>query len=161
MGRRMHINVNRLCVLILLGAIAYNEFFAYYLSYSSWASIPPQSCSLLFLADPQLQGYNGEPPGLLGTIQRWDSDRYLKIVYSWMSYKYPFSTPVFLGKFWYEHSYRSRSEIQNRFPGSIILCCGAMSTKLFSEVKTIDQFYFYLNFNFLFSDSRGSCLFYF
>ncbi|XP_023339559.1 cell division control protein 1 [Eurytemora carolleeae] len=97
MGRRMFINVNRLCALVLLGTIAYNEYFAYYFSYSSWASIPSETCSLLFYADPQLQGYNGEPPGLLGTIQRWDSDRYLKSVYSWMSYKYPHSTPVFLG----------------------------------------------------------------
>jgi hypothetical protein len=97
MGRRMNINVNRLCALILLGTLVYNEFLAFYLSYTGWASIPPESCSLLFYADPQLQGYNGEPPGLLGTIQRWDSDRYLRNVYSWISYKYPYSTPVFLG----------------------------------------------------------------
>ena len=27
MGRRMFINVNRLCALVLLGTIAYNEYF--------------------------------------------------------------------------------------------------------------------------------------
>ena len=37
--------------------------------------------------------------GLVGSIQRWDSDRYLGNVYHWLTAKYPSATAIFLGIF--------------------------------------------------------------
>eukprot|EP00088_Acartia_fossae_P068891 TRINITY_DN8847_c0_g1_i1.p1 TRINITY_DN8847_c0_g1~~TRINITY_DN8847_c0_g1_i1.p1 ORF type:complete len:374 (+),score=50.80 TRINITY_DN8847_c0_g1_i1:88-1209(+) len=97
MARKMALNFSKLCILILVGTVAYNEYVVYYMDYFNWPRVPDDACTILFLADPQIQGKTLEPPGLLGSIQRWDSDRYLGNVYSWITSKYPSATTVFLG----------------------------------------------------------------
>jgi len=93
----MALNFSKLCVLILFGTIAYNEYVVYYMHYYGWPRVSNEACTLLFLADPQIQGKSLEPPGLVGSIQRWDSDRYLGNVYHWITAAYPAATAIFLG----------------------------------------------------------------
>lgn len=107
------INFNKLCLLILLGTVAYNEFFCFYLAYLSWPRLPASddltSSTVLFIADPQIQGTRHEPPGILGTLSRWDSDRYLGSMYSWVT-SYSTSAIVFLGDLIDEGSEATRDE---------------------------------------------------
>lgn len=72
----------RLVVIVTLVVIAYNEWLSYTISKFDWVSLPSaqtgeESICILLVADPQIQGYNNEPAGVVGTITRWDSDRYL------------------------------------------------------------------------------------
>jgi len=97
MARRISVNLRKLCLFLVFGTIAYNEYLAYYISGLYWPHVPEGACTLLLVGDPQIQGNTLEPPGLTGSIQRWDSDRYLKNVYSWLSSQYFFATTVFLG----------------------------------------------------------------
>jgi hypothetical protein len=68
MSRRMMINFNKLCLLVLLVTVVYNEFLCFYLSYLSWPRLPPTddvtASAVLFIADPQIQGSLHEPPGI-------------------------------------------------------------------------------------------------
>ncbi len=68
MSRKMMINFNKLCLLVLLVTVVYNEFLCFYLSYLSWPSLPPTddvtASAVLFIADPQIQGSLHEPPGI-------------------------------------------------------------------------------------------------
>lgn len=93
---RAVLDYNRLCFMILLGAVVYNEWTCYWHSYSGWPSLPfSSSLTILFVADPQIQGLNNE--GALGAITRWDSDRYLANSFSWATYAYSPDVVVFLG----------------------------------------------------------------
>ena len=90
----------KLSLMIIFGAIAYNEFLAYYLSYLTWPSLPTKSSTpdwlrVLLVADPQIQGYCNE--GFYGRIRRWDIDRYLTKNYGWAWSKYQPNVVVFLG----------------------------------------------------------------
>ena len=50
------------------------------------------------VADPQIVGNIHEPSGLLGSVQRWDCDRYLGKSYAWALSSYPdISTVIFMG----------------------------------------------------------------
>jgi len=95
----MAINYTKLCGLILLGTVVYNEYLSYYLSQLSWATLPsdPDLTVILLVADPQIQGVQHEPGGLLGGIQRWDSDRFLHKSYKWATGAFSINTIVFLG----------------------------------------------------------------
>lgn len=96
----MAIDFNKLCALILLGTVLYNEYLAYYLSYLAWPHVPdpgPEGAVILLVADPQIQGRAHEPGGLQGAVQRWDSDRFLHKSYSWVMAGYSTSATVFLG----------------------------------------------------------------
>ncbi len=68
MSRKMMINFNKLCLLVLLVTVVYNEFLCFYLSYLSWPRLPPTddvtASAVLFIADPQIQGSLHEPPGI-------------------------------------------------------------------------------------------------
>jgi len=98
MGRRiMFLNVKKLCALLLLGVLLYCEYITYWVCSLAWPKVPPKTCSMLFIADPQIQGYKDEPEGVLGSIQRWDSDRYLRNVYSWVASRYSNAYSIFLG----------------------------------------------------------------
>jgi len=99
MPRRLAIDFPKLCVLILAGSVVYNEYLAYWVCSLYWPSLPlPQGATvLLFLADPQIQGLSHEPAGPLGSIRRWDSDRYLHKGYSWAHANYNISASIFLG----------------------------------------------------------------
>lgn len=73
----------RLVVIVALLIVAYNEWLSYTISKFDWVSLPSsqlavENIRILLVADPQIQGYNNEPAGIVGAITRWDSDRYLK-----------------------------------------------------------------------------------
>jgi hypothetical protein len=110
MARRMALNFSKLCALILFGTVAYNEYVVYYIDYYGWPRVSDDACTLLFLADPQIQGKTLDPPGLVGSVQRWDSDRYLGNVYHWLTAKYPSATVVFLGDLLDEGSISSQED---------------------------------------------------
>ena len=101
MARRMAINFTKLCGLILVCTTVYNEYISYYLCHVSWASLPAspddRMTVILLVADPQIQGVQHEPGGLLGGIRRWDSDRFLHKSYKWATGAYRINTIVFLG----------------------------------------------------------------
>jgi hypothetical protein len=63
----MMLNFNKLCLIILICTIVYNEFLCFYMAYLSWPRLPPASATpsatVLFIADPQIQGKLHEPPG--------------------------------------------------------------------------------------------------
>ncbi len=66
MSRKMMVNFNKLCLLVLLSTVVYNEFICFYLAYLSWPRVAaPDTTSsvVLFIADPQIQGALHEPPG--------------------------------------------------------------------------------------------------
>jgi len=106
----MAVNFTKLCFFILVGTISYNEYVVYYIDYFGWPRVPDDACTLLFLADPQIQGKTLEPPGILGSIQRWDSDRYLGNVFHWLTSKYSSSTAIFLGDLLDEGSIASQED---------------------------------------------------
>jgi len=103
MGRRMNINYSKLCLLILVTTVTYNEYLSYWVSSISWASLPvlntnPQSqINILMVADPQIVGNIHEPEGPLGWIYRLDCDRYLSKTYQWALSSYDINTVVFMG----------------------------------------------------------------
>ena len=122
MGRRMNINYSKLCLLILVTTVTYNEYLSYWVSSMSWASLPvlntnPQSqINILMVADPQIVGNIHEPEGPLGWIYRLDCDRYCKHLtslflnlikhffirylsktYQWALSSYDINTVVFMG----------------------------------------------------------------
>jgi len=99
MARRMAINFTKLCGLIMLGTVVYNEYLAYLFCRMSWPGLPsdPDLTVLLVVADPQIQGDLHEPPGLLGGVRRWDSDRFLHKSYKWAADAYSVNSVVFLG----------------------------------------------------------------
>ena len=80
MPRRVAVHVSKLCLLIFLATISYNEYLCYWLHYRSWPRVPPhtgESVTILLVADPQILGEDHEPSGVLGSLRRWDGDRYL------------------------------------------------------------------------------------
>jgi len=103
MGRRMNINYSKLCLLILVSMVTYNEYLSYWVSHMSWSYLPtlntnPQSqINILMVADPQIVGNIHEPDGLLGWIYRLDCDRYLSKSYQWALSSYDINTVVFMG----------------------------------------------------------------
>ena len=80
MPRRVAVHVSKLCLLIFLATITYNEYLCYWVHYRSWPRVPPstdETVSVLLVADPQILGEDHEPSGVLGSLRRWDGDRYL------------------------------------------------------------------------------------
>ena len=108
MSQRVVIDYNKLCIIVLLGAIFYNEYLAYFLNYASWPSLPFKKLmkgnqkvestdilKILFVADAQIQGNLNE--GSTGPIKRWDADRYLTKTFGWAMHAYDPQVVVFLG----------------------------------------------------------------
>jgi ethanolamine phosphate phosphodiesterase len=97
--QRAVLDYTKLSLILLFGAIFYNEFLAYFSAYTRWPTVkwPSESLRILFVADPQIQGVLFESPFPLGTITRWDSDRYLSKTFSWAMSAYNPQVVVFLG----------------------------------------------------------------
>lgn len=97
--QRAVLDYNKLCVILILGAIVYNEFLCYLSAYSRWPSIkaPSDSLRILFVADPQILGSKYESTFPTGSITRWDGDRYLSKSFSWAVSAYNPQVVVFLG----------------------------------------------------------------
>lgn len=100
-GQRAAVDYGRLSFMILFMVVFYNEMLVYFNSYRSWPGVenrPTQKLlKILLVADPQIQGANDMDNWLLGTITRWDSDRYLSKTFSWAKYAYAPDVIVFLG----------------------------------------------------------------
>nr|ACO15262.1 Metallophosphoesterase 1 [Caligus clemensi] len=84
---------------LFLFTVFLNEYLVYYQNYSRyWPSVDSKSKrTVLLVADPQIQGLNDEWPSLLGSITRWDSDRYLATSFRWLLWAYKPSVIIFLG----------------------------------------------------------------
>lgn len=109
MPQRVVIDYNKLCIMVLLASIIYNEYMAYFSHYASWPKLPVKKLykndneeesteeilKILFVADPQIQGYLNE--GSTGPVRRWDIDRYLSKTFSWAMYAYDPGVVIFLG----------------------------------------------------------------
>ena len=110
MPQRVVIDYNKLCIMVILASIVYNEYFAYFSHYASWPKIPTKKVSIdnpdrgksgeeilriLYVADSQIQGYLNE--GSTGPIKRWDIDRYLSKTFTWAMYAYDPQLVIFLG----------------------------------------------------------------
>ena len=75
MVRKMNINHNKLCLLVLVSTVLYNEYLSYWLSHLSWSHLSSDQHTVLMVADPQIVGNLHEPEGVLGWIRRVDCDR--------------------------------------------------------------------------------------
>ena len=99
MVRKMNINHNKLCLLILGCTVLYNEMLSYWLCHLSWGHMDTGQAQvrMLMVADPQIVGNIHEPSGVLGWVRRWDCDRYLSKTYGWAMASYDINTVVFMG----------------------------------------------------------------
>ena len=74
------------CCAGLLGcSLLYGEFLCHLSAYWRWPR-PPEGEDwrrMLLVADPQLVGLRDEPGWPLGTLTRWDADRYLSTTFGW------------------------------------------------------------------------------
>jgi hypothetical protein len=99
---RAVIHYKKLSAIILAAVLFYNEYYAYYSAYSDWPSEAEgkdatTATNILFVADPQLQGIMDERPFPVGSITRWDADRYMRKTFSWVISYYTIDAIVFLG----------------------------------------------------------------
>ena len=100
MAVRAVVNYQKLGALILAAVVLYNEYLAYYSAFSQWPDLPQATTTtthILLVADPQIQGLQDEPAFPLGSVTRWDSDRYLAKTFGWALYYYRPDVIVFLG----------------------------------------------------------------
>jgi hypothetical protein len=96
--KKAFVNYRKLAIMVLAAVAAYNEFLAYYSAYTSWPRRRERPWrNLLLVADPQLQGYRGEPAFPLGSLTRWDSDRFLRKTFAWVKSYYQLDAIIFLG----------------------------------------------------------------
>lgn len=100
----------KIILVVLFLAIAVNECIVYMIQCYRWPTFPKVNRHdrkhqvLLIVADPQLQGYQDEPLFPIGTLARWDIDRYLRKTFA---YAYEYSQPdvvLFLGDLFDEGS---------------------------------------------------------
>lgn len=62
-----------------------------------WTLSPGLQVTILMVADPQIVGIT-EPSGVLGSVQRWDCDRYLAKSYAWALLHRPRPLVIFMGE---------------------------------------------------------------
>ncbi|XP_078366975.1 metallophosphoesterase 1 homolog [Oculina patagonica] len=75
-----HSRVFKFILALFFVTVAVGEFGSFWWAFFTW-HIPEtshDSLNLLLISDSQIQGYEGERPGILGSIARLDSDWYLK-----------------------------------------------------------------------------------
>ena len=125
MPQRVVIDYNKLSIMVLIVSIVYCEYMAYFSYYASWPKLPVNKLyknkqkeestedvlKILFVADPQIQGYVNE--GNSGPIKRWDIDRYLSKTFSWAMYAYDPQVVVFLGDLIDEGSEADQDDYQD------------------------------------------------
>ncbi|XP_072035772.1 uncharacterized protein [Amphiura filiformis] len=81
-------SITSLVIITALGLLIYNEYIEFMLlKHSQWTQTSAHQLfaskdtenqvRVLFVGDPQIQGYRDEP-ALLGYVTRWDADRYLQ-----------------------------------------------------------------------------------
>lgn len=98
-AQRVLPNYPKLVVILVFGAVVYNEFAVFFSATLRWPSFPDadETLRILFVADPQLQGIQHEHPFPVGALATWDSDRYLGKSFSWAVSAYDPQIVVFLG----------------------------------------------------------------
>jgi predicted MPP superfamily phosphohydrolase len=68
-------------VALLVSTVIYNEFLCYWLAARSWHRIYYNGVRVLFVADPQLVGFNDQ--AILRPLSRLDCDRYISKTFSY------------------------------------------------------------------------------
>lgn len=117
MLRRLRsLSLRSVTLMLILLVVITNEYLVYWVQSWRWPVLPVQSRNtndevvVLLVSDPQLIGIQDEHAFPVGTISRWDSDRFLRKTFS-LAYSY--SQPdvvVFLGDLMDEGSKATRSE---------------------------------------------------
>ncbi|XP_060072058.1 metallophosphoesterase 1-like [Ylistrum balloti] len=118
-GQRWSLNGVSLVIVVL--TLLCNEFFIYMIQSFRWPSLPVASRDpsrtqvILFVADPQLQGFQDEPGFPIGSVTRWDIDRFLSQTFSLAhAYAQP-DVVVFLGDLMDEGSKASKEEYKSYY----------------------------------------------
>ncbi|KAK0043453.1 cell division control protein 1 [Biomphalaria pfeifferi] len=119
MQRRLrNLTINKLVVILLLTAAAFNEFLVYTFQSFRWQSIPldrdpGEEMVILLISDPQLIGIQDEIGFPVGMLARWDSDSFLRKTFSRV---YEHTRPdviIFLGDIMDEGSKATDAEYQS------------------------------------------------
>ena len=79
-----HVTFQRFLLGLIVGTVLYNEFLCYWIATWWWTSIHspnPNHLRLLFVADPQLVGFNDD--AILRPVSRLDCDRYVAKTFSY------------------------------------------------------------------------------
>lgn len=88
-------------ILLMLGYAVVFEWLVYLVHpLWNWPQLPAHnevSVRLLLVADPQLLGRRNTAPGLLGYIERWDADRFIRKTYDLAHYYFKPDVTIFLG----------------------------------------------------------------
>ncbi|XP_038215292.1 uncharacterized protein LOC119834566 [Zerene cesonia] len=103
-------------IAVFLGVVLYSEWFVYTVQPLFWKTLKceeEQTCiRILFIADPQIQGDLAVPPPL-SYLLNWDSDRYLRSVYSVVEKHFKPNVVVFLGDLMDEGSISTTAQFNN------------------------------------------------
>lgn len=113
--------LNTLTVFFIGLVVICNESLIYLIQSMRWPTLPVDSRDpgqtqvILFVSDPQIQGYQDEPGFPLGNIIRWDIDRYLTQTFSLAhAYANP-DVVVFLGDLMDEGSKATKDEYMSYY----------------------------------------------
>ena len=120
--QRANVDYGRLSFMIIFSVIFYNEIVVYFRYYAAWPELEQSSpvLKILFVADPQILGFEDQDNVFVSWIARWDSDRYLSKTFSWATYAFTPDVVVFLGDLLNEGSECNDVEFQSyvrRFKG--------------------------------------------
>ncbi|XP_035826961.1 cell division control protein 1 [Aplysia californica] len=119
MQRRFrNLSIQKVAFALVIIVVAFNEFLVYSFQTFRWTRIskdraPTEEMVVLFASDPQLIGVQDELGFPIGSIARWDSDRYLQKTFS---RAYAHTQPdviVFLGDIMDEGSKATEAEYQS------------------------------------------------
>ncbi|KAF0302578.1 uncharacterized protein FJT64_025320 [Amphibalanus amphitrite] len=108
------VSPRHILLLALLSVLLYGEWYDLWHTARAWPALPGEhpsgSVRLLLVADPQLQGERNEPAAPLGTVTRWDSDRFMRQGF-WRAFQHVLpDVVVFLGDLLDEGSIASPEE---------------------------------------------------
>ncbi|KAK7498476.1 hypothetical protein BaRGS_00010136 [Batillaria attramentaria] len=117
--RLRNVSLRSVTLMLIFGVIFTNEYLVYWVQSLRWPALPVQSRDtneevvVLLVSDPQLIGIQDEHGFPIGTITRWDSDRFLRKTFS-LAYSYARpDVVVFLGDLMDEGSKATRSEYES------------------------------------------------
>ncbi|XP_047003071.1 uncharacterized protein LOC124621082 isoform X1 [Schistocerca americana] len=114
---KIYRNRVRIIYLIAFISLLYNEYLSYTMHrYVLWPNLTCEKShecvSILFVADPQIIGEQFEMPFPIGTLARWDCDRYLRNTFTRAVSQMQPHAVIFLGDLMDEGSVATREEYQ-------------------------------------------------
>lgn len=119
MRKLRSLSLRSVTLIMVLAVVMTNEYLVYWVQSWRWPVLPVQSRDsgdelvVLLVSDPQLIGIQDELGFPIGSITRWDSDRFLQKTFSLaFSYTRP-DVVVFLGDLFDEGSKASTSEYES------------------------------------------------